>query len=86
MACRLTLGQEKRLSCAGVVLVAQVLGWHADYPYHDIVDSPWPDLPLGLQVPAPIDSAIACVRGVLEIRNSRSYRNAFRSPHHSILR
>lgn len=27
-----------------------VLGWHADYPYHDIEDGAWPDTPLGLQV------------------------------------
>ncbi|EKX44488.1 hypothetical protein GUITHDRAFT_109608 [Guillardia theta CCMP2712] len=26
------------------------LGWHVDYPYHDIEIGMWPDLPLGLQV------------------------------------
>ena len=27
-----------------------MLGWHADYPYHDIEPGSWPDLPLGVQV------------------------------------
>ena len=27
-----------------------VLGWHADYPYHDIEAGSWPDTPLGVQV------------------------------------
>ena len=32
-----------------------VLGWHTDYPYHDIEPGTWPELPLGVQVMWMID-------------------------------
>ena len=41
------------------------LGWHVDYPYHDIEPGLWPEKPLGCQVLFCLDEFTACNGGTL---------------------